>query len=267
MIWKTRRRSEGAGKLCFFEEGQGTPLVLIHGVGLQAEAWSAVLPHLSSRFRVMAVDMPGHGQSPLQESRTLGAFTDRFAAFICALDQPVFLAGHSMGALLAVELAAILRDRIRAIVALNTVFGRTQTATDAVQARAHALIREGAGDPGATLQRWFGANPDDHVKEASDACREWLTHPNSKGYAAAYRIFAHQDGPDAVQLARVSCPALFMTGAEDPNSTPQMSQALATACGGTSQVLQQAAHMLPMTHPKDLSAALISQFSLDPTAS
>ncbi|MFK7761839.1 MAG: alpha/beta fold hydrolase [Roseobacter sp.] len=261
MIWKTRQRSDGAGGLCFFEEGQGLPLVLIHGVGLQAEAWSAVLPHLSPRFRVIAVDMPGHGKSPLQESTTLDAFTDRFAAFIQALDQPIFLAGHSMGALLAVELAAILPDRVRAIIALNTVFRRSQTAAEAVQARAHALICEGAGDPGATLKRWFGTNPDGDVKAASDACRKWLTRPNFKGYAAAYRIFAHYDGPDAAQLARLTCPAFFMTGAEDPNSTPQMSQALATACGGTSQVLQQAAHMLPMTHPQDLSAALMTQFS------
>ena len=58
-------------------------------------------------------------------------------------------------------------------------------------------------------------------------------------------------------LARLSCPALFMTGAKEPNSTPEMSQAMARiAPHGRAVIVEGAAHMLPMTHAVPVNAEL-----------
>ncbi|WP_312858733.1 alpha/beta fold hydrolase [Rhizobium sp. G21] len=43
--------------------GAGDPLVLIHGVGMRLEAWTPQIEALSKRFEVIAVDLPGHGES------------------------------------------------------------------------------------------------------------------------------------------------------------------------------------------------------------
>lgn len=186
MIWTTRQRSEGPEGLHFFEAGDGPVLVLIHGVGLQAEAWSAMLPSLAGQFRVICVDMPGHGASPLQAAATLADYTARLAGFIGQFTAPVLLAGHSMGALIAVQVAAQHPGLVHAVAALNGVYRRTPEAAAAVQARATARSQTGTTDPTQTLQRWFGVHPQGPDQEAAEACRLWLTGCDPDGYAAAY---------------------------------------------------------------------------------
>ncbi|MEE4188825.1 MAG: alpha/beta fold hydrolase, partial [Roseobacter sp.] len=203
MIWTTRRRSEGAGDLWFFDQGTGPPLVLIHGVGLRAEAWLALLPALTERYRVICVDMPGHGASPLMRTAALDDFLSRLSDFVAGFAGPVRIGGHSMGALLAVELAACRPEQIVAVAALNTVFRRTPDAARAVRARAQALAHSPAADPAPTLTRWFGAAPSGDLQDCAAACRGWLTQADADGYAAAYRVFAHQDGPSDASLTRL----------------------------------------------------------------
>ena len=106
MTWTTRPRSEGAGQIAYWRDGTGPALILIHGVGLRAEAWAALAPQLANRFTLYAVDMPGHGASPLGSVRALPDYVDRLHAFAKALGEPVSIVGHSMGAMIALELAA-----------------------------------------------------------------------------------------------------------------------------------------------------------------
>ncbi|MEX0632384.1 alpha/beta fold hydrolase [Serratia ureilytica] len=64
------------------EAGRGEPLVLIHGVGMNAEAWYPQLDALSAHFRVIAVDMPGHGESEgFAHAATLEDYVRWMAAF------------------------------------------------------------------------------------------------------------------------------------------------------------------------------------------
>ncbi|WP_223420849.1 alpha/beta fold hydrolase [Tateyamaria pelophila] len=186
MTWTIRPRSEGPGGLHYWSEGQGPALVLIHGVGLRAEAWGGVMPLLAPHFMVYAVDMPGHGASPLNNTTTLVDYTERFAAFIAALDAPVAVAGHSMGAFIALEIASAHPESLHSVAALNAVFERTEDASQAVQARATCLKDHGPSDPTPTLQRWFGAAPSGEHLAAAIACRTWLTDAHHDGYARAY---------------------------------------------------------------------------------
>ena len=86
--------------LHYVEQGQGQPLVLIHGWSQSTRSFAKQLAGLSSRYRVIAVDMRGHGESPKPSH---GYRVARLAAdlheFLLRLDlQDVALAGHSMGA-------------------------------------------------------------------------------------------------------------------------------------------------------------------------
>lgn len=259
-IWTDRPRSEGRGQLHYFEQGAGPTLVLIHGVGLKAEAWCAMLPLLSRSFHVIMADMPGHGTSPLNDTETLSDFVGRFSDFLSGFNGPVGLVGHSMGALLAIELAARDPEKVSGIVALNTVYQRSAAAAEAVQARANALSGDDVQDPADTLKRWFGENPKGPEGDCAEACRRWLTAGSMAGYAAAYRVFAGTAGPSTDTLARITCPAFYVTGALDPNSTPAMTQALASATtGGAAHVIAEAAHMMPMTQGDEV-ARLLTRF-------
>lgn len=251
-------RSEGAGGLFAWVRGSGPALILIHGVGLQAGAWKPLMPLLAADHTVHAIDLPGHGKSPLQRASSLTDYADRVAQYIAFLGGPVALVGHSLGALISLDLAIKRPHLIRSVCALNAVFERSTKAAQAVQARAQALAEIGKTDPSPTLERWFGKNPTGALQDAATSCRDWLTSVDTTGYAQAYKVFAYHDGPTRVELDSMQRPVLFMTGADDPNSTPEMSIAMAKRTPlGSVQIIDGAAHMAPVTHPTDIAAAII----------
>lgn len=259
-IWAGLPRTIRSGVLSGYRIGQGPALVLIHGVGLRLEAWGAMLPNLSRHFTVYAMDMPGHGESTWSGEATIGEFANAFASLFEKLGGPVCVAGHSMGAMLAVELAR-RHPKIGAVAALNGIYQRSSPAKDAVLARAQALAAHGKSDPTPTLHRWFDPNPTGLKARASAACLHWLTEADPAGYSAAYMAFALHDGPTAASLESLACPALFATGADEPNSTPQMSIAMANAsASGQALIIPDAAHMMPMTHGVEIADHLASFF-------
>lgn len=92
----------------FERRGQGTPLVLIHGVGSRRQIWDPMLDQLAAQHDVVAVDLPGFGSSPSEgKPGTVAGLADQVAGF-CAdlgLDRP-HIAGNSMGGGIALTLAA-----------------------------------------------------------------------------------------------------------------------------------------------------------------
>lgn len=258
MTWTIPPRSEGPGGLALSRAGAGAPVVLIHGVGLRSEAWARQIEALAPRFEVVAVDLPGHGRSaPLDGAPDLAAFAARIAGLLGTLSGPAFLAGHSLGALIALEIAFRHPEACRGVAALNAIHRRDASAKAAVRARAEALdpTAARAPDPEPTLARWFGADRDGAAK----ACGRWLREAAPGGYAAAYRAFAEADGPAEDDLRALAAPALFLTGAADPNSTPAMAARMAAlAPQGRAETILAAAHMAPMTHAPGVTAALLA---------
>lgn len=250
MIWTTRPRFK-IGALAAIAAGTGPQVLLIHGVGLQAEAWGAQIDALSQTCRVIAVDMPGHGQSAtLAAHAQLADFTDAIAT---CLDGPCVVVGHSFGAMIALDMAIRHPKQVQGVVALNAVYRRSPEAKRAVMARADNLDGVTMSEPSAPLERWFGieASPE------REACRDWLRVVDPAGYRAAYRVFAQEDGPLDQSLGMLRCPALFLTGSEEPNSTPAMSNTMAAlVTKGRTETIEHAAHMLPMTHAQQVNPML-----------
>ena len=252
MTWTTRPRSE-VGSLAAIVAGEGVPVVLLHGVGLRAEAWNRQIDRLAKQAKVIAIDLPGHGQSPpLDGPRTLAGFAD---ALIDSIPEGALIIGHSMGAMLALALAERLPSQVRGLAALNAIFERSPAAQKAVQARAASLDPAQVPNPTSTLERWFGKG----ACPERDACEDWLQGVSPAGYKSAYSVFANENGPARTTLARLHCPALFLTGADEPNSTPQMSEQMAALCpDGRAQIIDGAAHMMPMTHADQTNTALLT---------
>ena len=248
--WDDRPRTR-LGAHSAIVAGDGPTLLLLHGVGLRAEAWAPIIDHFAASRRVVAPDMAGHGNSAaLTEPATLAAFAKPLADLLTG---PTIIVGHSMGAMLALHLAQHDPAKVQAVAALNAIYQRSDTARAAVRQRAAGLDGRTTTDPGPTLNRWFGTADNG----ARQACDHWLRGVDPAAYKAAYTVFAHEDGPPPDALRRLPCPALFMTGADEPNSTPAMSRAMAAlAPQGEALIVPGAAHMMPMTHPGQVIAAL-----------
>lgn len=107
--------------------GTGHPIVFIHGMGMSAATWDAVGTELAAqfpdRFEVVAVDLLGHGASPVPDDpaeytrdRALADLDD----LVAALDEPPTFVGHSLGGYLSLAYAATRPGALAGVVALNT---------------------------------------------------------------------------------------------------------------------------------------------------
>jgi pimeloyl-ACP methyl ester carboxylesterase len=99
--------------LAYSRAGSGPPLVLLHGIGHRRQAWDAVLGRLTPHRDVIAVDLPGHGESPPLDTvgrSAIAALAEDLTGFLdqLGLDRP-HVAGNSLGGRLALEVGALGR--------------------------------------------------------------------------------------------------------------------------------------------------------------
>ncbi len=259
MTWTTLPRSEIDGTTQGYRCGvEGAPqLILLHGVGLALDAWSPQIEALSQRYRLVLLDLPGHGGSAaLGEGAGLPDYVAWLAAVIARLGSaPVSLAGHSMGALIALGMAVEHGELLSRVALLNGVLQRDAKASAAVIARADQ-ITAGDMDPLAPLSRWF--NEDQRAGDAYQLTAELLAQSDPAGYAQAYRAFAEGDRHYAARLGEVCCPLLSLTGAGDANSTAAMAERMAAlAADGEAVVITDHRHMVNLTAPEAVNEALL----------
>ena len=249
------RRTTARGA-AYFEAGEGETLVLVHGVGMRLEAWAPQIEAFAKSHRVVAVDMPGHGASEkLPAGSTVRDFVAWFRRFLDDMGiARANVAGHSMGALISGGAAATFADRVLRVAYLNGVYRRDPAAKAAVQARA-AAIRTSGVDKEGPLLRWFGDDP--QSQRARELTRAWLEAVDPEGYAVAYTAFAGGDETYADCWPSVTCPALFLTGSGDPNSTPEMAERMASlAPNGWARIVDGHRHMVNLTAPETVNALM-----------
>ena len=151
---------ENFGITAFSVTGQGTPIVLIHGVGMRQQVWAPQVRDLGRDFKVITYDMLGHGQSDVPpEGVQLTCYAEQLLALLDHLGiQRAHVIGHSMGALIALEFALNYPQRCLRVAALNAVFCRTPEQSEAVIQRASSLVTSGIlAGLDATLARRFDA--------------------------------------------------------------------------------------------------------------
>jgi pimeloyl-ACP methyl ester carboxylesterase len=244
--------------------GNGPTLVLLHGVGMNKAVWAPEVNLLQNHFDVLIYDMWGHGASDLPVNELeLGNYTQQLVDLLSELKiDSAFVAGHSMGALIALDFALLHPEICQAVCAMNAVFNRTAEQSSSVQKRATDLAAGGVSvNLTETLERWFGKSGEHEYSSAEDLARELLLAVNPQGYAAAYSVFANSDKAHLGKLENLELPALFFTAEGDPNSTPEMSLAMsAMAPHGSARVLQGHRHMMTLTAPNEVVATLTTFF-------
>lgn len=218
-----RSLTVGGVTLNYRLQGQGEPLLCVHGVGSYLEAWEGVAERLSDRFRILTFDLRGHGRS----SKVGGRYEiDDFVGDVLALaDHAGFesfnLAGFSLGGLIAQRLALTHQQRVRRLVLLATVAGRNEEERERVVTRLAALQ---AGDRGshydASLSRWLTEGFQERNPELIAQLRQRNAENDPECYAAAYRVLAQTDFGGLIDQIRV--PVLIATGEEDAGSNPRM---------------------------------------------
>ncbi|WP_227997547.1 alpha/beta fold hydrolase [Nocardia australiensis] len=103
-----------------YRTGTGEPLVLVHGIGSRWQVWEPIIDTLAESFDVIAVDLPGFGDSTAIAHTTVDTITDALADFLATagIERP-HLAGNSMGGLISLNLGA--RGLARSVTAYSPI--------------------------------------------------------------------------------------------------------------------------------------------------
>jgi 3-oxoadipate enol-lactonase len=250
-------------EVCFADQGEGVPLVLVHGFPLDHAMWAGQLEGLSNKNggRVIAPDLPGFGCSPvIDDTVTMGQFADDLAALLDGLGiaEPVILCGLSMGGYIAFEFWRRHRLRLRGLVLCDTrAAADSPEVAEARRQTADRVLREGPGLlADAMLPRLFSEITRQQRPTLIQAVRAAIVNNNARGVAAAARGMA-QRADMTGELPRIDCPTLVVVGENDSISTPDEMRGIAEAMPNASFVeIPSAGHMSPLENPLDVNAAI-----------
>ncbi|MFK4874911.1 alpha/beta fold hydrolase [Novosphingobium sp. ZW T3_23] len=240
-------------------------MILIHGVGLSQAMWEAQKIALRHAYRVITLDMLGHGGSPRPAAAAgLDDYADQVAELMdhLAIDKAVLI-GFSMGALVARAFALRYPGRLSGLILLNGVFDRSETVRATILGRVDEVRRAGpSANSDAAIERWFtpefrAAQPD-YIAEL----RAHMAGNDHHGYLTSYGLFASQDNFGADRLGEIAVPTLVATGEFDVGSTPDMTlELVARIPGAKASVIAGARHMMPVEMPEETNALLLGYLS------
>lgn len=219
-------RTLPASGLRYFGGGSGLPVVLVHGLAGSATNWVEVVPELVERYRLLVVDLPGHGDS--QPPRRGSSVSD-FAASVSDVIEhedaaPAFVVGHSFGGHVALRLAQRRPELVRGLLLLAPA--GIATTTRAVQV---AVALAGYVRPGrwvaplrhrysgrlwyrrALFRPWFVSDPAAISERAAVGFLEGQRlHLDTR--TAGRAMVADDPRHD---LEHVACPTIVLWGARD----------------------------------------------------
>ncbi len=206
------------------ERGQGRPLVLLHGIGMSSAAWAPVLDLLAAQRRVLAFDLPGFGRSaplPAGTSPTPRALAQAVVDALAAkgIEEPVDVAGNSLGGGIALEMAVM--QRCRSVVGISPSRLWKKRAPLHIGPLFWGMRQAVNRLPGLT-ERILGFAPSRTLMLAASYARGWQV-PAEEAIAAAHSFAASEvfDATfDACQLPlgegkKISCPCSVAFGTFD----------------------------------------------------
>lgn len=234
-------------------------VALIHGLGLTREStWGEIAPVLARRYRVLAYDLLGHGQTALpQDPVSLTALSEQLVALMEELGiERAALVGFSLGGMINRRCAMDHPGRVSALAILNAPHDRGEQQQQVVEHRARATA---AGGPAAgideTLARWFTEGFRRAHPDKVESVRRIVLANDPANYAAHRQVLAEGVRELIAPDPPITLPMLALTCEHDSGSTPAMSHAIAAETpGAEALIVPQLQHLGLIEQP-----ALFSQ--------
>lgn len=251
--------------LHYVAEGEGPALALIHGVGANLQSWSELVPRFAPHFRVIRMDLAGHGESPpIRDGYSLERFADDIVAVLDREEvERCHVVGFSLGGLIAQTLALDWPERVDRLALLSAVAGRTPEERGKVVSRLGLIREQGiAAVTAAARERWFTPAFATAHPERIEARIAELIANDHESYLEAYRVFGESD--NAGRLHEIGHRTLVLTGENDAGSNTRMARLMHDRIAGSRLViLPELKHSILVEAP-DLVAGHVLAFLTGP---
>ena len=238
-----------------------TPIVLIHGVGLNHKIWE---PQINSfNNTVLVYDILGHGNTPLTKSKI--SFDDFSSQLLNLIDELKFhkihLVGFSIGSLIARNFATKYDSRLESLTLLCSVFQRSNEQQKVVNDR-FELSKKSRSLSKQALKRWF---TDDYINKNPKIYKKissMLEENNVENFLKVYELFVtHQD--DEI-FENIKTKTLIITGENDIGSTPEMSKNLSKIIANSKvKIVSNGKHLCSIEYADDVNNAIKEHINND----
>lgn len=247
--------------------GTGPPLVLLHGWAMHSGLFAPLLPRLSAHFRVLRVDLPGHGRSQAVEPYVLDTLIAAVAEAVAGAqgghDVPLTLLGWSLGGTVALGWALAEPGRVARLILTGTTpcfVVRPGWPHAMAAATLQRFGDELAASYRLTLQRFVALQV--HGSEHAGTVRAQLRgelfargEPSPATLRAALELLSAVDLRD--QVAAIGQATLVIAGERDALTPPAAGAWLARALPrGSFHLIRGAAHAAFLSHPEAFLAAV-----------
>ena len=254
-------------RLSYEDYGSGPVVLLIHGSPGNAKAWARVGERLAGRHRVIALDLPGYGETTSQrpgEEPEVGYASELVEALIRHVGPPAVLAGHSYGGVIALDSALRGKVPVGALVLFEPVAMKILATVGESEAYATAkavfddyIARFERGEDRAVqkmIDFWFGDGAFAKMPEPLTGFLIKETAANIKDVRAAFRVNYTVDA-----FRRLRMPVVAVIGDRSPEITQRIVSLIAElAPHGSVRKIAAANHALTTTHA-DAVAEVISR--------
>jgi 3-oxoadipate enol-lactonase len=245
-------------------EGDGAPVVCIHGLGGSSNNWTPVMAAFAGK-RVIRFDLPGSARSGLPAQKlSIDVYVDTIASVLGELKvQKADVVAHSMGTIVAQHLAVKHPELVKSLALFGPLLAPPDAARDGIHQRA-ALAREkgvagvqeiaDAIVKGATSGETKAQRP-----VALALVRESVMRQSPEGYAQSCEALA---GAQAAEVEKIGVPTLLVTGDEDGVGKPDAVKAMGERIKGSKVVvLSGCGHWTTFEKPVETKAELESFYA------
>jgi pimeloyl-ACP methyl ester carboxylesterase len=251
------------------EAGSGEALLLIHGVGGHAEAYSRNLVRLGQHYRAMAMDLLWHGFSAKPPySQAVPTYTEQIIDLLDTLEiERAHVEGESLGGWVALWLALHHPERVGKLI-LNTTAGiryapgtineRPEEGSQLLRSRSIAAINDPNPETIRKRLEWLMASPDRVTDELVELRTRIYSEPETR--RALTDVFANSfGGGDAREytlsedmVRQVKAPTLVLWSDKNPGMGPDVGERLTSLIAGSrSYCMADAAHWPQWEHPEE----------------
>ena len=240
---------KGGRRVSYLTEGSGLrTALLIHGSGMSARSWVKQLQHRPGALRMVAIDLPGHGESDPPAGESIDDYATAVAQFLVALDcGPVVVIGHSLGGSIDIALAARYPALVRALVLIASCV--KLPLVDSVGERVVAFL------PGPLRRLVFFSMAKkvlfapDAPADAIEVTMRDLRACRPETMMADVHAARAMDLTE--QAAALEVPTLVLAGGRDRLTTPPLAERLSALIRRSRLALaDRAGHMLPQEAPE-----------------